>query len=170
MSNKKKQWLTGAESWVGSAVGTLVIGTLVITHLMNTGEIRRAEVVGLEQVIVAATNYHKSSFEYGEETAKTMTTTTFTEKESNKVGGAIIVSQSKGDNEPRITDTIKTTILEHHRTPANEVCTVGVSRGAKQVISYDTFTRQLRATGGACENIDIDSRAEILWEQLDPKM
>lgn len=165
-----KRWLVRAEKYVGSIVGTLIIGVLILSQLMNSAEIKQIEVESLERIIIGATNNQQTAVEYGQDSGESVTRSVFSENGVDKLG-ATIVSFGK-DGKPHSTSPEHkiTMILEHHKTVAGDFCTIGVSRTAKEAISYDSISQQLRATDGACEGIDIQSRAEILWEQLDPKM
>lgn len=170
MTTTKKRWLHRAEKYLGSIIGTLIIGALIMSQLMTNAEIKQIETGGLERIIIAATNNQQTAVRYGQHSGEPVTRSIFSEKTVDTLGGTIVSFGKEGKPYSDSSEHKITMILEHYKNVDGDFCTIGVSRTAKEAISYDSISQELRSAEGACSDIDIESRVEILWEQFDPRV
>ncbi|MGP4993743.1 hypothetical protein [Glutamicibacter ardleyensis] len=169
MTTTKKRWRLRAEKYLGSIIGTLIIGALILSQLMNNAEIKQIEVEGLERIIIGATNNQQTAVRYGQHSGEPVTRSIFSENGVDTLGATIVSFGKEGKPHSDSPEHKITMILEHHKNVDGDFCTIGVSRTAKEAISYDSISQELRSVEGACSGIDIESRVEILWEQVEPQ-
>lgn len=170
MKGKPKKWWTDRiERWLGVVAGIGLIAGLLIYQLMTVADIRQIEVAGLERLVVVSTDNQITAMEAGHRSAFGMTRSVFTENGVSKLGEVQISSTINGGQQSKSKKREITTILEHHLSPDGHFCTIGVSAKARESVSYDSAKRELWSVDGACKGVDIESRAKIMFEQINAK-